>query len=227
MWDGWLVSWVGNGWLVGRSWEGGEGTDLELVFLFLNFLSKDLSHFTLEDEVNENKKRQSLRGKCGEKSFRLTSILASLASCKALSSACFSAGLVAKKKGNPIISSQTSSCRPPKSKEYEKNSLDLLEQLIILNQTQTQKFTSPILFIQSSSSLSQILHTRMNQHLFELDEVTVGFIVDLDGPPWVGTSSDLSTVGEGDEAVGSDDGEGDFALLKIVWLGEYAVSVFG
>lgn len=58
----------------------------------------------------------------------------------------------------------------------------------------------------------QFLHVGPNEHLTELDEITVRLVVDFNHSPGVGTASDLSTVGGGYDRVGTDYCEWDLAL---------------
>jgi hypothetical protein len=63
--------------------------------------------------------------------------------------------------------------------------------------------------------LPQLFHVCAYKHLSELDKVAMRFIVYLNDTPRVGTTSDLTAIRRTDEIVGSDDGEGDFALRCI------------
>lgn len=51
-----------------------------------------------------------------------------------------------------------------------------------------------------------------NQHLTELDEITMRFIVNFNDSPGIGSPSDLSSVSGGHDRIGTDDCEWDFAL---------------
>ena len=52
----------------------------------------------------------------------------------------------------------------------------------------------------------------MYQHLSQLDKVTVRLVIHLDCSPWVGSASDLSSIGGGNKVVGANDSERNFAL---------------
>jgi hypothetical protein len=58
----------------------------------------------------------------------------------------------------------------------------------------------------------QLFHVRPDQHLSQLDEIAVFLVVDFDRSPWIRTSSDLTTIWSGDDGIGSNDCEGNFAL---------------
>lgn len=86
---------------------------------------------------------------------------------------------------------------------------------MILSNSHTQQFLRAILLVQATIGvLLEFLHVSANEHLAQLDEIAVILVVDFNRAPGVGTTADLSTVGRGDNRIGTNDGEGDLALLK-------------
>jgi hypothetical protein len=61
---------------------------------------------------------------------------------------------------------------------------------------------------------SQLLHMGSDEHLTELDKVTMRLVVDLNDTPGIGSSSDTTAVGSGNNRVGSDHGERYLALCR-------------
>lgn len=77
--------------------------------------------------------------------------------------------------------------------------LDFLENGMILSDSHSQQFLTPIVLVQCLVRVFlQLFHVSPDQHLSQLDEVAVFFIVDFDRSPRVRTSSYLSTVGSRD-----------------------------
>jgi hypothetical protein len=61
---------------------------------------------------------------------------------------------------------------------------------------------------------SQLFHMSPDEHLTELDKVTMRLVVDLDDTPGIGSSSDTTAVGSGNDRVRADHGERNFALSR-------------
>jgi hypothetical protein len=55
--------------------------------------------------------------------------------------------------------------------------------------------------------LLELFHVSANQHLAQLDKVTVFLVVHLNDAPWVATAADLATLGVGNLVVGSNNSE--------------------
>lgn len=84
----------------------------------------------------------------------------------------------------------------PPDYTFSKYSLDLLEDARILVDTHSDQLFTPVTFIQDIVGVfPQLFHVGVNQHLAELDEITVTLVVDLDRSPGVSTTSDVSTIG--------------------------------
>lgn len=54
----------------------------------------------------------------------------------------------------------------------------------------------------------------VNKHLSKFDEIAVVFVIYFDRTPRVRSSADLTPIGSGDYAVGTNNGERDFALRE-------------
>ena len=65
---------------------------------------------------------------------------------------------------------------------------------------------------------TQVFHVRLNQHLFQLHEVAMGFVFHLDDTPWILTSSN-GLVANLDELVASHDGEWKERIHRGICLG--------
>lgn len=88
--------------------------------------------------------------------------------------------------------------------------LDLLEHARILRDTHAQQLLrSPVLIEHIVSVLPQLLHVRADEHLAQLDEITMILIIHLDDTPGVRTSADLASIGRSNDLVGADNSKGD------------------
>jgi len=74
--------------------------------------------------------------------------------------------------------------------------LDFLEYGMILSDSHSQQFLTPIVLVQLLVRVFlQLFHVSSDQHLSQLDEIAMFFVVDFDRSPRVRTSSYLSTIG--------------------------------
>ncbi len=93
------------------------------------------------------------------------------------------------------------------------NLLGLPENGLILVDTHSPQLLTSIILIQNIIGMfPQFLHMSSNKHLTKLDEITMRFIVDLDYSPGVGSASNLTTSGGGDEGIRAYYCEWDFGL---------------
>jgi len=66
---------------------------------------------------------------------------------------------------------------------------------------------------------------RANEHLAQLDEITVVLVVDLDDTPWVLATTNLATFWSGDLGIGSHNGERYLGKNLVVLRGGLLVIV--
>lgn len=89
----------------------------------------------------------------------------------------------------------------------------LLEYALVLGNTHRFELLRSVILVQDVVGVfAQLFHVRSDEHLSEFDKVAVGFIVNLDDSPRVCSATDVSSIGELDDLVGTDHGKGDFAL---------------
>lgn len=95
------------------------------------------------------------------------------------------------------------------------SSLSLPEHSLILSYTHRSKLLRPIVLIEDVIGVfPQLLHVSSNEHLTKLDEIAVRFVVNFNHTPWISPSPCLTTVGEVDQVIRTDYGEGNFALTS-------------
>ena len=61
----------------------------------------------------------------------------------------------------------------------------------------------------------ELFHVSSDEHLTKFDEIAMIFVVDFDRSPGVRSSSYLTTIGGGDDRIGSDDGKGNLFLQNM------------
>lgn len=94
--------------------------------------------------------------------------------------------------------------------------LDLLEYTVILGDTHGEKFLGTVILVQDVVGVfPQLLHVRANEHLSQLDEITVILVIDFDCAPRVSTPTDLTAVRGVDDVVASNDSKRDLALQSV------------
>lgn len=90
--------------------------------------------------------------------------------------------------------------------------VNLLKYGGILDNAHAQELLrSPVLVKDVVRVLPKLLHVGTDEHLTELDKVTVILIVNLDNTPGVGTTADFTTVWGRDNIVRTNNGERDLA----------------
>jgi len=81
-----------------------------------------------------------------------------------------------------------------------------------LGDTHTEKFLCPPVFVKDVIRiLPQLFHVCSDQHLTELDEVTVILVVDLHNTPRIRTTTDFAAISRRNDPVRSNDSERYFA----------------
>ena len=90
--------------------------------------------------------------------------------------------------------------------------LDLLEDALILDNTHVEQLLcSPVLVENVVRELAELLHVSTDEHLAELDEVAVVFVVDLNDTPRVRTTANLAAIWSLDNPVGANDSKRNLA----------------
>lgn len=86
--------------------------------------------------------------------------------------------------------------------------VDLLEHAWVLGNTHQGQLLGAVVLVQRVVGvLLELFHVGTDQHLAQLHEVAVLLVVDLNGTPWVATTTDLTAVGGGDFRVRTNNGE--------------------
>lgn len=86
--------------------------------------------------------------------------------------------------------------------------VDLLEHAWVLGDSHLGKLLGTVVLVENVVGvLLELFHVIADEHLAELDEIAVLFVVDLDDTPRVATTADLATVRSGDFSVRSNDGK--------------------
>ena len=95
--------------------------------------------------------------------------------------------------------------------------VDLLEHARVLRHAHCGELVGPVVLVEEVVGvLLEFLHVCADQHLAQLDEVAVLFVVDFDHAPWVATSADSATLRGLDLGVGADDSERHFRHYLVV-----------
>lgn len=95
--------------------------------------------------------------------------------------------------------------------------VDLLEHAGVLSNTHLGELVGAVVLVQEVVGvLLELLHVGTDQHLAQLDKVTVLLIVDLNGTPGVATATNLTAVGSSDLRVGTNNSEGNLGHDLIV-----------
>lgn len=88
--------------------------------------------------------------------------------------------------------------------------VDLLEDAGVLGNTHKGELLGPVVLVQEVVRvLLEFFHVGTDQHLAQLDKVTVLLVVDLDDTPGVATATDTTTVSSGDLGVGTNNSKGN------------------